>query len=215
MDIGKSFVDSWNIYIKNFIILLLALIVAGVLGCITLGLLAIPLIVGFQLMFVNAKRGKAIAFNDLFVPIGNFFKLFFGAIWIAILILLVLLPGIICLVMKWNVIGGILLAAGVLFDIYLGVNWIFALLLIQDKGLSINNALKTSRGIVSKNNWWLHLLLIILVGLVGQIGGVAWGVCGDAERHWRSILAWAGRPFGTCRLPPLLLTRREVRGCGF
>jgi hypothetical protein len=176
MDIGKAFVDSWNIYVKNFIILILALLVAGVLGIITLGILAIPLFVGFQMMFVNAKRGKAIAFNDVFAPIGNFFKLVGAVLWMAILILLALLPGIICLMMNWNTIGGILLAAGILFDIYLGVNWMFALLLIQDKGLSISSALKASKELVGKNNWWMHLLLVFLVGLVGQIGGVAWGV---------------------------------------
>lgn len=180
MDIGKAFVDSWNIYIKNFIIVILAALVAGLLSVITLGILAIPLIIGFQMMFVNAKRGKTIVFNDVFAPLGNFFRLFFGAIWLAILALLPLLPGIICLVMNWNRnwnrIGWLLVAAGILAAIYLGVNWLFALLLVQDKGLSINAALKASREMISKNNWWLHLLLLILAGLVGQIGGVAWGI---------------------------------------
>jgi hypothetical protein len=132
--------------------------------------------VGFQMLFVNAKRGKPIVFNDIFTPIRNFVRLFFGSIWMGMIVLLVLTPGIICFIMNWNLIGGILFAAGVIADIYLGIGWMFALLLIQDKGLTINNALKSSRELVAKNNWWLHLLLAVLVGFVGQIGSIAWGI---------------------------------------
>lgn len=171
MDIGKAFVDSWNIYIKNFIIILLAGIVASILS-----ILVAPL-VGFYMMFVKAKRGVAISFNDVFGQFGKFVPLFFGAIWIGILMLLILAPGIVVLSMGWNnTIGGLLLAIGILADIYLGVCWMYALYIIADKGLGINASLSASRALVTKNNWWMHLLLMILAGIVAGIGNVAWGI---------------------------------------
>ena len=170
MDIGKAFIDAWSIYIKNFVILVLAGIVAAILS-----ILVAPM-VGFQMMFVKAKRGEQIAFNDIFAPFKSFVNLFFGAVWIGILVFLMLLPGIICLNMGWNAVGGVLLFLGILAAIYFGISWIFALLLIYDKGLSINNGMKASRALVQKNNWWMHLLLIILAGIVGGIGNIAWGI---------------------------------------
>lgn len=170
MDIGKAFMDSWNIYIKNFIIILLAGIVSSILG-----FLVAPY-VGFQMMFVKGKRGTGVSFNEVFAPFSRFLSLFFGAIWIGIIVLLILVPSIICFYMNWGVVGGILLVAGILLDIYLGVNWMFALLLVYDKNLSINDAMKASKELVMKNNWWMHLLLLILAGIVGGIGNILWGV---------------------------------------
>ncbi|MDD5382786.1 MAG: hypothetical protein PHH60_03930, partial [Candidatus Margulisbacteria bacterium] len=126
MDIGKAFVDSWNIYIKNFIIVLLAGIVSSILG-----ILIAPM-VGFQMMFAKAKRGNAIGFNDVFAPFGKFLSLFFGAIWIGIILMLVFAPAVICFYLNWNLIGTILIIAAILVDIYLGVSWMYALLMIYD-----------------------------------------------------------------------------------
>ncbi|MDD5382785.1 MAG: hypothetical protein PHH60_03925, partial [Candidatus Margulisbacteria bacterium] len=44
------------------------------------------------------------------------------------------------------------------------------------KGLSINAGLAASRALVTKNNWWLHFLLVVLAGFVGGIGNVLWGI---------------------------------------
>ena len=171
MDIIKAFTDAWNIYIKNFILVILALIVAHILGFITLGILAVPLMVGFQMLFIRAKRGESIAFSDIFTPIvKHFFALAFGALSIAAILVACLLPGIICLNYNWNTLGSILLVIGILADVYLGVSYLFALLLINDKGLSIANGLKMSRAMVAKNNFWLHLLLIVLAAIVCKIG---------------------------------------------
>ena len=58
MDIGKAFVDAWNSYTKNFVILILAAIVSSILGFL------IAPMVGFQMMFVKAKRGEGV-FMDI------------------------------------------------------------------------------------------------------------------------------------------------------
>ena len=170
MDIGKAFVESWNIYIKNFIIILLASIVSTLLGFL------IAPTIGLQYMFVKAKRGNAVAFNDVFAPFGRFFSVFFGGILIGVLILLCFVPAMVCSYLNWNTLAGILAALGAVAVVYLGVCWIFSLMLVYDKGLSIIDGLKTSRAMVTKNGWWLHFLLLVLVGIVAGIGNMLWGV---------------------------------------
>jgi membrane-anchored glycerophosphoryl diester phosphodiesterase (GDPDase) len=170
MDIGKAFKDSFNIYIKNFIIILLAGIVSSLLG-----FLIAPL-VGFQMMFVKAKRGGVVAFNDVFAPFSKFTNLALGALWISIVISLCFVPSIVCFYFNWNLVGALLIVAAILLVIYLGVSWMFALLMIYDKGLSIGQGLKASRELVAKNNFWMHLVLVILAGIVGGLGNILWGV---------------------------------------
>jgi hypothetical protein len=170
MDIGKAFVDSWNIYIKNFIIILLASIVSALLGFL------IAPTVGLQYMFVKAKRGSAVAFMDVFAPFGRFFSVAGGALLIGVIVMLCLVPAMVCFNYNWGTLGGILLAAAIIAIIYLGVCWIFSLMLIYDKGLSIMDGLKTSRAIVTKNGWWMHFLLLVLVGIVAGLGNMLWGI---------------------------------------
>ena len=170
MNIGKAFTDSWNVYIKNFIVIFLAGIVASILS-----ILVAPYI-GFMLMFASAKKGGTIGFGDVFAPFSKFVNLFFGAIWIGILLMLCWLPSIICFYLGWNTIGMILSLEAIIADLYLGVCWMFSLLMVYDKGLSINDSLKASRELVTKNNFWMHLLLLILAGIVGGIGNILWGI---------------------------------------
>lgn len=170
MDISKAFVDSWNVYVKHFFVIVLASIVASLLSIL------IAPVVGLQMMFVKAKRGGNVEFNELFSPFKRFFALFFGAIWIMILLLLVYLPAIIAFSLNWNVIGLVLVLAGIAADIYLGVSWMFAILMIYDQNLSIGAAMKASRELVVGNNFWLHLLLLVLAGIVSGLGNIIWGI---------------------------------------
>jgi hypothetical protein len=167
MDIGKAFVDAWNIYVKNFIVLILA-------GIVTMFLfwLVAPL-VGFQMMFVKAKRGEPIVFNDVFAPFSKFWPLAIASAWITILLCLAFVPMVIAFCLEWYWLGIILTIAAVVLDVYVGVAWLFALLLIYEKGLGINAALKASKDLVSKNNWWLVFLLVILAGFVSGLGNIA------------------------------------------
>jgi len=157
MDIVKAFTDAFNIYIKNFIIIILATLVAMVLGMFTLGLLYLPLLVGVQMLFVKAKRGQPLVFAEIFSPIKRFFALFFGSIWMAILVII----GIILLI-----VPGLIWASW----------WIFMMLFIFDKQMGIGAAMRASKDVVRKNNVWLHLLLIILACVVAQIGIYAFRV---------------------------------------
>ncbi|MDD4178699.1 MAG: hypothetical protein PHH14_01440 [Candidatus Margulisbacteria bacterium] len=151
MDIVKAFTDAWNIYIKNFFTIFLATLVVIILGALTLGLLFIPLMIGLQMLFVKAKRGEAIALNDIFAPVNRFFALFFGNIWIVILVavglLLLIVPGL-CWA-SW---------------------WMYSLLFIFDKKLGIGAGMRASKEVVRKNNLWMHLLFLILASVVAHLG---------------------------------------------
>ncbi len=174
MNLGKSFSDSWNIFTKNFITIVLAMIVATLLSFVTIFILAVPLFIGFQMMLVKGLRGEKVEFNEIFGPMKDYFKLVGAAFWIGIAEVAVLLPGSLCIYLNWLIVGGILILVGIIADIYMWVTWMFTLLLLNDKGLTIKQGLKASRDLVLKNNFWMHLLLIILVGILTQIGNMLW-----------------------------------------
>jgi uncharacterized membrane protein len=157
MDIVKSFTDAWNIYTKNFFTIFLSSLTVLVLSFVTLGILYIPLMIGLQMLFVKAKRGDPVSLNNIFSPIKRFFALFFGSIWMNILIML----GLILLI-----IPGLCWASW----------WIFALLFIFDRGIGIGEGMRKSKDVVRKNNLWLHLLLLILAGVVSNIGLYVYGI---------------------------------------
>jgi len=170
MDIGKAFIDAWNIYTKNFIVVFLAGIVA-VLLC----WLVSPAI-GFQMMFIKAGKGTPIVFNDVFAAFDRFGALVLGSLLIILLLLLCFLPAAICFLMNWDILGVLLIIAGLSLGIYLAVCWIFSLLMICDQGLSLGAALASSRALVIKNGWWTHFLLLVLVGIVAGIGKALLGI---------------------------------------
>lgn len=147
MEIGKTLTDAWDIYLKNFVVIFFSYIIMLVLGICTLGLLLVPLMVGTQMLFVKAKRGEKISIGDIFGPVKRFFALFFGIIWIAILIVIGFVLGI---------------APGLIFAVW----WMFALLSIYDKGLGIGAGMKASKEIINnpntKNSLWTHYGLMAL-----------------------------------------------------
>ncbi|MBI5701315.1 hypothetical protein HZC34_05685 [Candidatus Saganbacteria bacterium] len=79
MDIGKAFIDAWEVYKKNYIVLILSYLTFLILSVLTLGVLAIPLSVGFKMMYAKASRGQDIVFNDIFLQMKNFMPHGFNA----------------------------------------------------------------------------------------------------------------------------------------
>ncbi|MBI5701314.1 hypothetical protein HZC34_05680 [Candidatus Saganbacteria bacterium] len=173
MNIGKAFGDSWGIFTKNLITIILAFIVVGVLGILTLGILLLPLFVGFQMMFVKAKRGEQISLNDVFSQIKNFWRFLLCVIIIGLTCSIFFLVSALFFNFGYNLVGGILVALGIITAIYFGVSWMFAFLIIADKGMPAIDSLKASKMIVSKNNFFMHLLMLILVSIVGNSGSYA------------------------------------------
>lgn len=157
MDLGKYISEAWNIYIKNIVTILVSLIVAGIVGGITLGILAVPMMMGFMMLFVKAKRGQQIAVNDTFAYIGKFLPLLLGAIALYIMILvgliLVVIPGLIF--MAW---------------------WMYTFFLMVDKNMGFGDAMKESKKIVSSKGTMMHILFLIVAGFIGGIGGALFGI---------------------------------------
>ena len=177
MDIGKAFVDSWNIYRKNVIVLILAFLVFGLVSCLTLGILSYPMMAGFMLMFVRAKRGQEIKLNDIFVPVkANFWRLIGLVVWMSIVMSAIIIPGFIAIAIGWFMIGGLLIFVATIMNMRFVIVWMYSTLLVVDKGQDIKEALTTSRDLVKNNNIWLHLLLLILSGIVSSLGGALYGI---------------------------------------
>ncbi len=144
MNIGKPFVDAWNIYIKNFGTLMIALIIALILTIVTLGVLGLPLFIGFQMLFVKAMRKKKITANEVLDPVNRYFSLVFGYLGIAFLTffgcLLFLVPGLVWI--SW---------------------WMYALLFMADRDMHIEAGMRASKELVRKNGTWWHLLFLAVI----------------------------------------------------
>ncbi len=126
MNLSKPFVDSWNIYIKHLGTILVGFIIVIILSIVTLGILLIPLLVGFQMLFVKAKRGEQISANEVLAPINRYFSLVFGRLGIGLLIVfglcLLIVPGLTWL--SW---------------------WMYASLYMFDRSMHIEDAMKSSK----------------------------------------------------------------------
>lgn len=157
MDIGKYISDSWGIYIKNFVTILISLIVMGIVSVITLGILTGSMFTGFLMLFVKVKRGQQISVNDIFAYKGKFLPLLLGLIILGIIIgvglILIVIPGLIF--MTW---------------------WMYTLLFMVDKNMSFGDAMKASKKIVSSKGTLMHLLFLIVCGIVGGIGSFLFGI---------------------------------------
>lgn len=157
MDIGKYITDSWNIYIKNFFSILISLIIVGILSVCTIGILAVPLSMGFMMMFVKVKRGQEIQVNDVFAYINKFLPLLLGAIVLYIIIII----GFILII-----IPGLIFAAW----------WMYTFLYMVDKNMGFGDAMKASKQLVSSKGILMHILFLIVCGFIGGIGSAIFGI---------------------------------------
>lgn len=159
MDIGKYLTNSWKLTLRNIGTILVASIVTCVLTCLTLGILGAPLFGGFFLMYLNASRGKAVKFPELFNCIGRTIPMGVAVLLVTILVaiglVLLVVPGL--LVMSWMM---------------------YVIPLMADRKMGIMEALKASKERVSKAGVWMNLLLCIVIWVIVGIGSAAWGVGG-------------------------------------
>jgi len=165
VDIGDCFSRSWNLVKDNFWLLVGA---TALISVISLGMQFIPVLGhaagvlfgfllwgGLDLLFLKRLRGQPAEAGDVFAGFGLAFgQLMLGSVVAHVLtgigLLLCILPGIYLLV-AW---------------------WMFAPLLIIDKGLEFWPAMELSRKVVNKH-WWACFGLLILTFLVGCAGVLA------------------------------------------
>lgn len=167
--VGECFGQSWAMIQRNFLLtvgatVLMVLIHTGiaavpVVGGLAAVLLAFVLFAGLDLLFLRLLRGEQAELTTAFAGFGAaFVALLLGSLvahtLTALGFLLCVLPGIYLLV-AW---------------------WMFAPLLMLERGLGGWEALECSRKVVTAN-WWACLGLAVLSGLI-LLGGTLFFLVG-------------------------------------
>jgi hypothetical protein len=194
MDVGRILKDSWVIFARDWVALVVASLITLVLGGLTLGILYVPLLAGIDLMILRRVReGRPAQVGDVF---GCFDRL--GAYIVAYLLFLafglvaaaVVLPPFLLLVVGHSgaralgfVLFGLALFAAAAVGAYLATVWVYWTLLMVDRRRSVIEALKESRAIVTRSGFWMTLLVIVVVGVivsvvVNGISAVTFGIGG-------------------------------------
>ncbi len=145
---------------------------------IFIGVIAIPMIVGIQMLALRHTRGESIKVKDIFNYYDKTLKLFFAAISVALIIYIPLIIFVILgVVAKMPAV--IILA---IFPIlYLALSYTYTTQLIADKDLGIWEAMELSRKAVKRH--WLKffglgimLSIIYLIGALLLLVGLIWAI---------------------------------------
>ncbi|VBB43157.1 conserved membrane hypothetical protein [uncultured Desulfatiglans sp.] len=166
---GEWFEKGFALYKQNIVPLILASLIALVLGTATLGILAGPMLAGLFLMVLAFHDGREPRpdVGEIFRGF-NFFlnSLLFVGVWGIAMLMLAVIVGLIPCVGQ--------LAA--LFGVYAMQTFLmFGLLLIVDRGMDFWQASQESYQAV-KTNFWQFLGLMIVTGIIGSLGAIACGL---------------------------------------
>lgn len=152
LDIGLVFKQSWRLFIKDIGPLLIAWLIATILGVVTLGILLGPLYAGlFEMINARIRDGRRPEVGDVFNGLSRFWRYFGAALALFVLIGLASL----------TIIGGLLLAT----------IWLYVFPLMVDRGMGLGEAMRTSQDMVFKAGFWQHLALVILWVIVNAVIG--------------------------------------------
>jgi len=153
MDIGKNFRDGFEVIKKNLVEAVVGYILMGIVAVLSLGVLAPVVYTGYILMLLKAKRKKAISVNDIFSALPRFW-----ALWgLSSVIFLV------CFLLSLTIIG-------IIPAVFLGTWWMYSIFFLVDKKQKVFEAMGSSAALVRKNNVWLHILFLIMLSVVNNIG---------------------------------------------
>lgn len=159
MDLGKNIKQSFDLYLKNFGILLLACLIAGAISFVSLGILAGPMIGGILILGIKLNRGEKGELNEIFSHFDQF------------------LPALIATLLLWgaglvfSIIGAIpvigwiikLAVSPALFIVYF-----LAIGFIVDQKMRPVDAIKRSIDCFAAEPaqlWLYSLVMVILVGI--------------------------------------------------
>ena len=149
--LGAVLRDSWELFKKNALVLVLASIIATLLASISFGILAGPLFVGLIEIVRRAHRAEPVQLGDVFARFDSF------------------LPSVIALLLVGIAvcIGSFLLVApGLLAALFSG----FVLHAIAYERLSAIDAIKRSFQIV-KDHFVQSIALFVLISVAQTVGG--------------------------------------------
>jgi len=166
---GEWINAGFTLYRENFVVLVLASLIATILSAVTLGILSGPMFAGLiiiTLACLDKKEPKA-EIGDIFKGFEYFldsflFVIIWGAISIAITLLLNLIP---CAGQIISMFVSIIISTIVMFGIFL----------IVDRKMNFWPASLASINLV-KTNFFPFAGLLIVAGVLGYIGVLACGI---------------------------------------
>ena len=169
--VGSTFNRGMEVYKKNFVPLLVATLLAVVIGGITCGICAAPLFCGLFAMILTALRNKeaTLRIGDVFKGFQRFLPAFvsclvIGAVNSIVCSILAVVP-----ILGWIaiiVIGYAALPAVVLW----------AQLLVTDQNASIGDAILVPLKLLGDKRFWSVVLVAFVACLLGSLGAIACGI---------------------------------------
>jgi len=166
---GEWIEKGFNLYKENFGTLVLASILAVVIGTVTIGILAGPMIAGLALVTLELLDRKQ--------PKPDAGKVFKGFDYFLNSFLFVIVWGLAVLI--GSVILGIIPVIGQLASIFIvyaaQAFLMFGIFLIVDRQKDFRTASMESINTV-KTNFWPFFGLSAIAGIIGSIGAIAFGI---------------------------------------
>ena len=170
-DVGTTFKRGLDVYKKNFVPLLLATVLAAVIGGITCGICAAPLFCGVYAMILAAMRseGTQLKAGDVFKGFQWFAPAFVS--WLVLGAINAVVSGILLVIpfVGWAayIVVGCAVAPAV-------VAW--SGLLVADQGASIGDAIIVPLKLVGDKRFWSIILVSFVAGLAGGLGAIVCGI---------------------------------------
>lgn len=154
LDIGLALKQATRLFVKDLAPLIIAALVAGVLGVLTLGILAGPLFAGLYGMVIGRVRdGRQPEVSDVFDGLDRFWSYAGAALVLPVLVGLASI----------TIVGGFLLAS----------IWLYVFPLMVDRGLGLGEAMKASKDLVVRAGFWEHLALVIVLFVIVSVANGA------------------------------------------
>lgn len=162
MEYVKNIQQSFNLYLKNFGLLLLASLISGAISFISLGILAGPVIGGVLILGIKLNRGEKGELNEVFSHFDQFLPTLIATLllWGAVLV--------------FNIIGVIPVIGRMINFVVspaLTIVYFLAIGFIVDQKMRPIDAIK--RGIdyfaAEPIQLWLYSLVMLFIGSIGSI----------------------------------------------
>ena len=169
--VGTTFNRGLEIYKKNFVPLLLATLLALVVGGVSCGICTAPLLCGVYAMILAAMRdGNAtLKAGDVFKGFEKFVPAFVSCLVLAVVYQIVCT--VLLIIPILGLIAVIILALAVFPAI---VAW--AQLLVADQDASVGEAITAPIKLLRDKRFWSVVLVAFVASLVGGLGAIACGI---------------------------------------
>lgn len=168
--VGTAFNRGLEIYKENFLSLLVASLLAGLIGGLTCGICSAPLLCGVFAMILSALRGgPAPQIGDVFNGFQKFATAFVSALVLGFACYLVY--GLFSVI---PVIGWIALIPLGLLVAPMVMSW--ALLMVTDQDASIGDAILTPLKMLGDKHFWAFGVVVMVAALLGALGALACGI---------------------------------------